>query len=372
MTRKYNLLIVTSSLWIGGAEMVIRSLCHHLDKGRFNVSICHLKERGEIGDELHNDGYDITGIPKSTFFKTDYFTFSKLIKVILRNKIDIVHSHTPHALTDSVLSRLFLPRLKVVHTFHYGNYPHEKRSRMMLENIFSRMAHKLVAVGKNQERSIRKTYNLPGNRFVRIWNGVPRTIPAVDRDLRDRISAQGRIVIGTIGTLIEQKGITYLLEVASRLKNKGCNVLFVVAGDGPLRGELERKRLDLGLENTVLFIGWVKDAATRLLPLFDIFFQPSQWEAMSVVILEAMAAAKPIVATNVGENGYVIESERHGLIVEPANVDAMTTALERLVQDAGLRDFYGTQAQQMYEKCCTVEIMARKYEQLYLDTLSRK
>lgn len=349
--------------------MVIRSLCHHVNRDLFNISVCHLKERGSIGDELYDDGYDIIGIPKSKFFTTDYFTFIKLMRVIRRKKIDIVHSHTLHALADSGLSLLFRTKLKLVHTFHFGNYPYNKKNSIILEKIFSRMTHKLVAVGENQKHSICKAYSLPESKIIKIWNGVPLTVPNVDKDMQEHILGHGRLVVGTICTLIEQKGINYLLDTAARLKKNGRNILFVVAGDGPLRGELEKKRHDLGLEDTVLFLGWVKDAASRLLPLFDIFFQPSRWEAMSMVILEAMAAGKPIVATNVGENGYVIEHEKTGLIVESMDVDAMARALYKLLLDASLRQRYGNNAKLAYEQFGTVERMVRQYEQLYLDTL---
>jgi glycosyltransferase involved in cell wall biosynthesis len=371
-SRKYNLLIVASALHIGGTEAVIQNLSQYLDRRLFNVSVCHLKDRGDIGDDMYRAGMDIVGIPKSKILKVDYFTFLKLLKVIRSKKTDIVHSHTPNGLTDSALCKLLIPRLRLVHTFHFGNYPHEQKRRMLLERVFGRVADQLVAVGDCQKQAIEAVYGLGPTAMMKIWNGVTVSKDVEDFDLRPTIGPDNRIVIGTICTLYEQKGVTFLLDVAARLKNQGEKVAFVVAGEGPLRKELEKKILLLGLTDTVYLIGWVKDAAARLLPRFDIFFQPSLWEAMSVVILEAMEAGKPIVATRVGENPKVIEHDRDGLLVDPRDVAQMAAALQRLLHEPPTRVRLGLEANKKFKRTFTADRMTRDYEQLYLNVLRAK
>lgn len=368
--RKYNLLIVVSNLWIGGTEVVIQNLCHTLDRRLFNVSVCHLKERGNIGDDLHRAGVDIVGIPPSKVFKrANYLSFLELLKVIRNKKIDIIHSHTTYSLTDSALCKLFSPSVKLVHTFHFGNYPHDDKRRMLMERVFSRVADCLVAVGDHQRQTIEQAYGFSSSRMRKIWNGVTALDMGEEHDLRSVIGPEKRLVVGTIATLYEQKGITFLLDVAARLKSQGEKVTFIVAGEGPLRKELEQKCQRLGLTDTVYLIGWVKDAAVRLLPKVDVFFQPSLWEAMSVVVLEAMAVGKPIVATRVGENPKVIEHDRDGLLVDPRNVDQMVSALSRLIHEPDLRGRLGVEAKKKFYQTFTADQMAREYERLYLEVL---
>jgi glycosyltransferase involved in cell wall biosynthesis len=368
--RKYNLLLVVSNLWIGGTEVVIQNLCHTLERRLFNVSVCHLKDRGSIGDDLHRAGVDIVGIsPSKVFRRANYFSFLGLIKVIREKNIDIVHSHTTYALTDSALCKLFRPRVKLVHTFHFGNYPHDNKRRMVMERVFSRFADRLVAVGDHQRQTIEDAYEVPPAKMRKVWNGVTVSNVGEYFDLRAIIGPEERLVVGTIATLYEQKGITFLLDVAARLKNQGEKVVFIVAGEGPLRKELEQKCERLGLANTIYLIGWVKDAAARLIPQLDVFFQPSLWEAMSVVLLEAMAAGKPIVATRVGENPKVIQHDRDGLLVDPRNIDQMVDALARLIHEPHLRVRLGTEAKKTFFQTCTADRMAREYEQLYLEVL---
>lgn len=368
-------MIVNPSLFIGGAEIVIKNLCYNLNPEIFNISVCHLKERGVIGDELCNSGFDVVGIPKSTFMEVDYFTSIKLLKLIRDKNIDLVHSHATHPLTDAtickIFSFLFLKHIRVVHTFHFGNYPYDKKSRMFLEFFFGRFTDKLVAVGNFQKRQLQNTYNFSGSRITTIWNGISQIEGDVDSKIIQFIKESDSVVVGTIGTLFEQKGITYLIDTAAALKKRGHKLIFVVAGEGPLRRELEKKCKILNLENNVYFLGWVQNASKTILPHIDIFFQPSLWEAMSVVILEAMMMAKPIVATNVGENSYILENSVDGLIVEPKAVDQMVEALDKLINDIDLRKKLGNAARKKYEKYFTALSMAKRYEQLYIEVLRK-
>jgi glycosyltransferase involved in cell wall biosynthesis len=257
---------------------------------------------------------------------------------------------------------MLMPGLRLVHTFHFGNYPHTRPRIIWMERVFSRCADRLYAVGEAQKQQVRRVHHLPDRRIDTIWNGV--VLPAPGRHVRPE---NPRPVIGTIATFIEQKGLGDLLRVARRLKDEGREARFVVVGDGPLRPELEALRSDLGLDELVAFPGWVTNAASVALPSFDVFFQPSLWEAMSVVVLEAMASAKPVVATAVGETPRVIEDGVSGLLVRPRDTDGMVSALARLLDNPTLRQRLGTAARCRVESSFTVEHMTRAYERAYLD-----
>ena len=121
-----------------------------------------------------------------------------------------------------------------------------------------------------------------------IWNGVPYEPVVPDGSFRRSVGGAGRVLIGTIATLIPQKGLSDLLKVARRVSDMDGRVLFVIVGEGALRPELEALRDELGLGDSVVFAGWVTNASKVALPEFDVFFQPSLWEAMSIAVLEAM------------------------------------------------------------------------------------
>ncbi|MGA6826477.1 glycosyltransferase family 4 protein [Nitrospira sp. NS4] len=362
-------MIVASTLWIGGAETVMRHLAHAINPRRFMVTVCHLKQRGVVGDELCREGVNIIGLPMGARSEVDYLSFLKLLKVIRAEKIEVLHTHTTHGLVDSCLCKLVMPRLRVVHTFHFGNYPHTRASIIWMERIFSRLADRLIAVGDIQRRQLQDLFGFSDRRIRTIWNGVRIRSGAGDPSFRRKLGAENCVLIGTIATLIQQKGLSDLLDVAKVIRDSGRKAVFVIVGEGHLRAELEAKQRELGLEGTVVLTGWVTNAADVALPTFDIFFQPSLWEAMSMVILEAMAAGKPVVATRVGENGQVIEDGVDGLLVQPRNVGEMAAALGRLIDDAALRVRLGEAARLKVEQRFTVEHMTNAYEAVYSELL---
>ncbi len=363
--RKLNLLILVAGLGIGGAEVVIKHLVHGLDRRRFNVTVGCIKTAGMIGEELIREGFDVVVLSKLGEKKTDYLTFLKLRRLLRDRRIDVVHSHTTDALADAAVCRLLHPGLRLVHTLHFGNYPHADTRNLTIERIFLRMASTLVAVGEVQRQQILSTFKLRETAIQTVWNGVPVEAAAPDGSFRKCVGGEDRVLVGTIATMIPQKGLPDLIEVAQRMRDVVPRALFVIVGEGALRRELEALRDRLGVADSVVLPGWVQNASKVALPEFDVFFQPSLWEAMSIAVLEAMAAGRAIVATSVGENRHLIEHELDGLLVEPGDVEGMTAALVRLVQSADLRRRLGGAAARKASAQFTVERMARAYEEIY-------
>jgi glycosyltransferase involved in cell wall biosynthesis len=366
VSNKKRILIVHSTLHIGGAEEVTANLCRKINKDKYDVIVCYLKEKGVVGEKIESEGTPVIGVEKSKYFKTDYFTALKLRRIIKSNRIQLVHSHDVHALTDCALCKIAMPSLKFVHTFHYGNYPHRENPFRRLESLFWRVPDLLIAVSTKQRLGILDLYKMPANRIIAMWNGVDVDFDAEKFDIVEKLKRDGRIIIGSINTLIEQKGMFDLIKVAIKLKKSlPGKFAFLIAGDGHLRDDLLTEISRHGLDNDVFLIGWVKDAPRHFLPNIDVFFQPSLWEAMSMVLLEAMAAGKAIVATSVGETDYILTDKNNARIVEPADISEMTAALESLIMDSSLRQQYGDRAQSHYKASFTAAEMTGRYEQLY-------
>lgn len=366
MSDKKRILIVHSTLHIGGAEEVTANLCRKINKDKYDVNVCYLKDKGVVGEKIEHQGTHVLGIEKSRYFKTDYFTALKLRQIIKKNKIQLVHSQDVHAFADCAICKISMPRLKFVHTFHFGNYPYIDRSFKRLESLFWRVPDQLVAVSNKQRQGILKLYGIPDERIKTMWNGVDVDFQSEKFELVDTLRDQGRIIIGSINTLIEQKGMFDLIKVALKLKESlPGKFAFLIAGDGHLRDELLTEIKRTGLEDDVFLIGWVTDAPKYFLSNLDIFFQPSLWEAMSMVLLEAMAAGKAIVATAVGETDYILGDKINARIVKPADINEMATSLESLIVDSSLRKQYGIKAQSLYNESFTAAEMTGRYEKLY-------
>lgn len=369
-SKPVKILIVHSTLHIGGAEEVTANLCRHIDRSRFDVAVCYLKEQGVVGEKIAAEGTEVIGLPRSRRFKTDYFTAVGLRKLVRTRGIRITHSHDVHALADTTACRLTTPNIRSVHTFHYGKYPHRDKPFKTIESLCWRFVDRPVAVSRVQCTNIRRLYGIPDTRLGVVWNGVDRQISGTLPEFIRRHKDAGSIIIGSINTLIEQKGMFDLLDVAARLQQQGCRRhIFLIAGEGHLRPHLEARRHELRLDGVVEFVGWVKDAARVMMDHVDVFFQPSLWEAMSIVLLEAMASGRAIVATRVGETPYMVDAGISALLSDPGDVPAMADALARLLDDDALRTRLGAAATERYARDFTASAMANRYMAVY-DELS--
>ncbi len=356
-----NILISISSITGGGAEHVVENLCTTLND-RYGIYCGYFKECRDRGDVMIEKGVKVVRLSDPNETKTDYFSFLKMRKFCKEHDISLIHAHDIHAMMNAVLVKLTMPSIKVVYTFHFGNYPNIAKKTYYFEKYFSMLADRLIAVGTRQAKAIRETYRLSEKRVQTLYNGVDALDVGDERDQ----DSESPMVFGSISTLIEQKGIPVLIDAVDILNRRhpgGFKV--VIAGDGPLRDELTHRCKDKGVDQVIEFLGWVRDASESVLPGFDVFVQSSKWEAMSVVILEAMSAGKPIVATDVGENAVVLEHEKSGVIIAPNDVQQLADAMERLLLDENLRKQLGEQAKQRFIENFTVEKMADNYSNLF-------
>lgn len=369
--EKINLLLSIDGLHHGGAERVIASLCRNLDPARFSVTVWWRTACGAIGDELKADGVNVIGVPEFATKVTVTNRFLTLRRILRDLKIDIVHTHDTGALTDAVHCRLSGSKSKIVHTFHFGNYPNKERRHLLLDAVYGRFAHRLIAVGFNQASRIEAALHLPPNRLQVLYNGV-ECVDFSKNNFRSLIDvpAEPIPVIGSISTLTEQKGLPFLVEAAGILRDRGYEFLLAIAGDGPLRQSLEDQRNRLGLNDRVHFLGWVPNAANQLLGSLDIFCQSSLWEANSIVLLEAMAAGVPIVTTAVGESEHVIINGESGAIVEPGKAEQLADALGALIDSAETRKRIGVAAKERYEMHYTIDTMIKNHQELYEELVS--
>jgi glycosyltransferase involved in cell wall biosynthesis len=155
-----------------------------------------------------------------------------------------------------------------------------------------------------------------------------------------------------VGRLTEQKGLTYLLQALALIKTTNQGLLkqtkCTVIGDGPLRQSLEKESADLGLTGIVTFKGWVDRSE---IPAFyaqhQIFAMPSFEEGMPNVILEAMASQMAIIATNIYGNDELVKDGKNGILIPPANPQALADAILRLLSDGAVRANMGRESRSL-------------------------
>jgi glycosyltransferase involved in cell wall biosynthesis len=172
------------------------------------------------------------------------------------------------------------------------------------------------------------------------------------------------VLIATVAVLGERKGHQYLLEAAAFLKEAGYSLKYRFAGEGSQKEHLQKMAIELRLKEEVVFDGFVRDIP-KFLSEIDIFVLPSLYEGMGVAVLEAMAAGKPVVASNVGGIPELIEDGVTGLLVPPGDPNTLAMSISRLVSQRSLMNEMGTNGCERVRRHFTMTQTAKKIEDYY-------
>lgn len=204
---------------------------------------------------------------------------------------------------------------------------------------------------------------LDGVRLGVISNGIDpeKYGPGANRHLLPR-KGENRVILGTAGRLVPQKGHGLLLEVARTLKQQGTPFHLYIAGTGPLQEKLSGSLQKYGLTEDVTLLGFVKDIPSFMNEI-DIFVFPSRWEGFGYAILEAMAAGKPVVAFNTSSNPELIRDGINGFLAPPFQTGPFAEKTDLLARNPGLRKKMGDKGKQMAKNAFHIQNSIREFEQ---------
>jgi len=241
-----------------------------------------------------------------------------------------------------------------------------------VHGALGRAAHAHAARAITVSDAVRRFYveqaGFPADRLVTIHHGInePRARPvgAVHDD-----PPPHEITLGTVARLAPQKGLPVLLQAVRALIDRGHRVDLVVAGSGEDEAALRREAHDLGILDRVRFAGQVDDVAA-LIRTFDLFVLPSRWEGFGLVLLEAMAESRPIVATRVGGIPEVVADGETGLLVPPDDPAALTEAIAALIRDPARRRALGRAGHARFHRRFTAERMAEETAAVYDEAIA--
>jgi glycosyltransferase involved in cell wall biosynthesis len=183
----------------------------------------------------------------------------------------------------------------------------------------------------------------------------------------------GQPIIGTVANLFPRKGLEYLVQAVGNLKESFDNILLVIVGTGDAQYESQlRKQIqDLNLTQHVLFTEF-QEYPELFVSQFDVFVLPSIQEGFGIVLLEAMALGKPIVASNVGGIPEIVQHEKTGILVKAADVEELSKGVLTLLNDPNKRRKMGEQAQKRAAEYFSVERMMERLYGLYEDVLAKR
>jgi len=301
-----------------------------------------------------------------------------LAEAVRRCRGDRVHGHGAKAgLVGRLAARLAGGR-GVIYTVHnsilYEDWPGWKRWVLArAEARLSRLTDCIITVSGALRRELMEREGIEGSRMVTIYNGIDPERFAVGPEARLKMRRELGLpadipVVGTVARLAPQKGLTYLIRSLALLREHIPDVLGVVVGEGPMRSALEREVEECGAP--VVFTGYRTDIPS-LMAGFDVFVLPSVTEGLPLIVLEAMAAGRAVVATAVGGRPEAVAEGETGLLVPPRDPEALCAALRFLLDAPGQAARMGAAGRERVRRMFTAERMVRETLDVYRRVLGK-
>lgn len=371
---------VIDSFAIGGAETQLLELLRRLDRANYETAVCPVWTLGAMEEEYRHTRTQIVKVHKKSHLD---LTFAwRLARRMREFRPHIVHAWL---YTGNLWGHMAaaLARVPVVILSHRtaqrnGLLPGYVSWGHALAHILAGRVDVFIA---NSQAGL-MVHGVPGRKFAKrvqvIYNGIDLLRFHPDGRLACRWEnhqalglSPETLVIGTIGRLAPEKRFDLLFRALSFLFKTGYNFATVLVGDGPMKAELKSLAGELNLQDRVIFLGQRRDIP-QLLSLVDIFVLPSDCEGFPNVLLEAMAMAKPVVATRVGGTSELVEEGITGLLVEAGNPRLLADAIARLIDNPQMATAMGLRGRQQVEQAFNLDHMVAQTTSLYRDLLREK
>ena len=382
-----RVLRLIARLNIGGPAIHTTLLTERLDPTRFQSKLV-------TGVEAENEGHMwelmgardwqpivVPSLGREISPKNDLRTLQDVMRIMKRERPHIVHTHTAKAgFVGRLAARLCRVPI-VIHTFHgnvFSGYfgPRKTRVFIGIEKNLARSTDRIIVLGEQQKREILSLGIGRENQYRVIPLGLDLEPFLHAEDLRGQLRRELSIddatpLIGIVARLVPIKAIHLLLEAAVKVLSTHPDAIFLVVGDGELRGALEKQARDLKIENSVRFLGFRADLP-RINADLDCKVLCSQNEGLPVAVIEALAAARPVVATDVGSVKDLIENECSGVLIPANDAGALASGIDKVLCDPLRAAKWGKAGRERVYPALDISRLVRDIEALYLDAAREK
>lgn len=375
MTR---ILFVIENLYFGGGERGFAQIINNLDKDKYEIHIACLPG-GEFEEKVKGKAMlHPVSLRKGVILQPAFC----LADIMKKSRIQIVHSQGARA---DFFSRIAVKGTKGVRLVSATQMPVEgydiglfkKLVYVILDRLTEGCVDKFIVVSEALKAHFIKKHRILPDKIIKIYNGVeidsdlesPATrIANRKRLLQEFKIAEDSVLVGTAARLVWQKGLIYFLQAIRHIKegkrSLADKVKYLIIGEGKLRTNLENLAKSFGIEGRVIFTGFRSDIK-EILPALDIFVLPSILEGQPIIILEAMACAKAIVATDIAGVNETIDDNSTGMLVPAKNAQALAKAIIYLLSDDTKARAMGQKAREAVRQKFSVEQMMRLTEGVY-------
>jgi glycosyltransferase involved in cell wall biosynthesis len=349
----------TAATWRGGQNQVLLTARGQAARGHEVLLAC--RRGGALETRARVAGLGVCSFP----FHGDLWppAILGLARVLRASRAEVAQLHDPHAVGTGVVAARLAGRVRTVAT---------RRVDFRLRGPLSRRKYQScdrTIVVSRAIASVMEEDGFPRERLSLVYEGVPDPVPAANgRALLQALGIpDGAPVVGNVAALTAHKDHATLLDAAGIVLRRRPETRFVIAGEGPLRRELEARAREGGLDGRVVFAGFRSDV-DRLLPTFDVFCLSSHLEGLGTSLLDAMAFGLPIVATAAGGIPEAVEDGSTGVVVPVRNPVALAQGLLALLDDPDRRRRLGAAGRKRFLERFTADRMVEDTLKVYEET----
>jgi glycosyltransferase involved in cell wall biosynthesis len=348
-----------------GVKRLFAWMIPRFDPSRFDVSLVSLRRRDLSEETLDALGIDITYLHKSRF---DPATLPALLKVIDRKAIDVLHLHGYGATTFGRLAGAIRRIPTILH--EHANLTDTPWFQKIADAALEPLTDIAIAVSQSTAAFVIKARKIPPAKVKVVYLGAPveefarpRSAGEIADARRELGIAPDAVAAGTVTRLHDSKGNEYLIDAARLVLDQRPRAKFFLVGEGPLEEALRAQARSLNLGDRFVFHGFARDVA-RVLSAFDLTVFPSLWEGTPLTVFEALAAGKPIVATDADGLVDVLTDGRDAAIVPKRDAPALADRIMYLIDHPEERARLSAAAR-LTGRDYDIGAFVRKMERLY-------
>lgn len=360
-------------LTFGGAETLLRDLASGLEQRGYRITVGY-STPGPFVKELENKGIKLLQIPRLSLI--DPFFLLHIVQLLKKDLPDIVHTHLFKSDFHGRLAARIAGVPVVISTLHNNDSWANNRLLGFIYGGTAIWSDRLIAVSPEvKDFHIKKT-GVPAKKVLVIENGVDVSAFVGHENQAQKLREEFDIAInvpvfGIIGRLVTQKNVSMFLLVAVEILRNKPDARFLVVGEGDLREKLEVQAKELGLFPALVFTGMRKDIPV-ILAAIDVLVLSSLWEGLPVILLEAMAASRPVVSTAVDGVVGVVDPNVTAILTPINDHVALAEACLRLANEPDLRQRMGHAGYEKVLNSYSLSRMIDKISELYVQLLNTK
>ena len=378
---RHRIVWMIDSLMPGGAEQLLLTILENFDHESFDIGVLALQIRrgNPIADEMERMGIAVDLAPSQIRNLRNPIKLVRLFLYVKNLSPDLIHTQLEHS---DILGNIFakvlgIPSVSTLHTLEVAKNIRFAHLRLRLKwFILKYFCDTIVTVSEKTREHHLRFGKLPESKTITIYNGIQlsrfqnHNSTQIEETKRNLGLSSNCHVITTVAVLREPKGIQFMIKAMPEILRHEPNLTYLIVGDGVYDSQLKNLVVDLGLQKQVIFTGYRSDIPD-ILKVSDLFVLPSLGDALPTVLIEALAAEIPIIATIVGGIPEIINDGENGLLVSPADPEMLAEACLKILRDVEFSQRLRYKGAETAKNRFDIKIQVEKLETIYNDLINQ-